>query len=103
MEFEIFSVGLLVVSILTGLSTEAIKMLYDERKKKYKANTIAGVVAVLISILVGAGYMVVMNISFTPQFGVMLFALAFLSWLCAMLGYDKVIQSIKQYKTKRKG
>lgn len=99
---ETFSLGLIAVSILTGLSTEAIKMLYEERNKQYKANTIAGIVAVLISIFVGAGYMFVMNTSFTAQFGVTLFALAFLSWLCAMLGYDKVIQAIKQYKVKGK-
>ena len=99
---ESFSIALIVVSVLTNLSTEAIKTLYAERNKEYKANTIAGIVAVMISILVGSGYMVMMNIPFTIQFGVTLFALAFLSWLCAMLGYDKVIQAIKQYQIEGK-
>ena len=42
MNFEIFLLGLLIVSTLTGLFTEAIKAWLQERGKKYYSNALAG-------------------------------------------------------------
>jgi hypothetical protein len=50
MTFEIFLMGLLIVSTLTGLFTEAIKGWLQERGKKYYSNALAGYVAVGFSI-----------------------------------------------------
>ena len=83
MTFEIFMAGLLLVSVLTGLFTEAIKGWLSERGKKFYCNALAGYVAAGLSVLVSAGYLI---------------ALVLLSWLAAMVGYDKVIQSITQFK-----
>ena len=52
MTLEIFLTGLLLVSILTGLVTEAIKRICEEQNKKYYSNTIAGIVAVVLAVLV---------------------------------------------------
>jgi cytochrome c biogenesis factor len=100
--FDIFLLGLLGVSVLTGLTTEAIKGIYTELGKKYYSNTIAGIVSVILSIVVGIGYMMLTNTAFDISAVVILLALCFLSWLCAMVGYDKVIQAITQVKTKWK-
>ena len=97
---ETFLTGLMITSTLTGLATEGVKKIMTERNKTYKANTLAGVVTVILSAAIGGGYIVMTNTEFTAQIGVCLIAYMFLSWLCAMVGYDKVIQTVKQFKNK---
>ena len=99
---EIFIMGLLVISTLTGLVTEAMKKIFAEHDVGYKANTLAGIVAVVLSIAIGVAYGVVTDIPFTSQTAVYLVATMFMSWLCSMIGYDKVIQTISQFKTNKK-
>ena len=100
--FEIFLLGLLVVSTFTGLVTEAFKKVLNEQKTEYSTNVLAGLVALFLSAAIGIGYVVLSNIAFTAQVTVYLLALIFLSWLCAMVGYDKVIQALSQFKTSSK-
>lgn len=96
--FEVFLMGLMVVSALTGLVTEAVKKILDEHGVKYLANTLAGIVAAALSLLVGIGYVILYSITFTAQIVVCLVALIFLSWLCSMVGYDKVIACFQKPK-----
>ena len=103
MNFEIFLLGLLVVSVLTGLFTEAIKKWLQERDKKYYPNALAGYVSIGLSIAIGIAYVIVTGAAINAQMAVYLIALVLLSWLCAMVGYDKVIQAISQFKTYKKG
>ena len=96
---HVFMLGVLITSTLTSLATEAVKKLLAEHSKNYYANTLAGIVSVILSVAIGIGYMMLSSISFTSQTIVYLIALVFISWLCAMVGYDKVIQAIGQFKT----
>ena len=96
---HVFMLGVLVTSTMTGLATEAIKKILAEYSKNYYANTLAGIVSVILSIAIGVGYMMISGISFTSQSIIYLVALVFISWLCAMVGYDKVVQAISQFKT----
>lgn len=96
---HVFMLGVLITSTLTSLATEAVKKLLAEHSKNYYANTLAGIVSVILSVAIGIGYMMLSSISFTSQTIVYLIALIFISWLCAMVGYDKVIQAISQFKT----
>ena len=98
MTFEIFMAGLLLVSVLTGLFTEAIKGWLSERGKKFYCNALAGYVAAVVSVLVSAGYLIITETAFNLKMAVYLIALVLLAWLAAMVGYDKVIQSITQFK-----
>lgn len=98
MNFETFLLLLMIVSVLTGLVTEGIKKLLDEAKKPYRSNLLAGVVAVILSIAVDTGYMILTETLMNEKMAVILIALVLLSWLCAMVGYDKVIQTISQFK-----
>lgn len=98
MNFDIFLLLLMIVSVLTGLVTEGIKKLLDEAKKPYRANLLAGAVAVFLSIAVDTGYMILTETLMNEKMAVILIALVLLSWLCAMVGYDKVIQAISQFK-----
>ena len=87
MTLEIFLLGLMIVSIFTGLFTEGIKKLLDEMTVKYHSNFLAG-----------AGYMVLTETQINDKMAVYLIALVLLSWLASMVGYDKVIQAIAQLK-----
>lgn len=100
--FEIFLLGLLITSTLTGLVTEAVKKILTEHGKTYCANTLAGVIALVLSAAIGVGYIVLTSMTFTSQVAVYLITLVFMSWLCSMVGYDKVIQAISQFKMDRK-
>ena len=97
--FEVFLFGLLMTSALTGLVTEAVKKILAEHNIAYRANTLAGIVSLLLSAAIGAAYVVLTGTTFTSQIVVYLIAHVFMSWLCAMVGYDKVIQTISQFKT----
>ena len=98
MNFEIALILLLVVATMTGLVTEAVKKVLQEGNISYKPNLLAGLVAVALSVGVGAAYMVMTETTLNAQIAVYLIALVFLSWLSAMVGYDKVVQTIAQLR-----
>lgn len=91
---DVFLIGLMIVSTFTGLVTEAVKKILSEFHVKYRANTLAGIVAAILSIALGVGYIVISGIGFSSQIIVCIIAQVFLSWLCAMVGYDKVVEVI---------
>lgn len=97
--FETFMLGLLITSTVTALTTEAIKKILGEQKITCCANTLTGIVALVLSVAVGAAYAILNSITFTPQVVVYMIAHVFMSWLCAMVGYDKVVQTIGQIKS----
>ena len=95
---HVFMLGVLITSTLTGLATEAIKKLFAEHSKNYYANTLAGIVSVILSVAIGIGYMMLSSISFNSQAIEYLDKKKINSWHCAMVGYDKVVQAISQCK-----
>lgn len=99
---EIFLLGALITSTLTSLVTEAIKKILSEYNKTFPSNTLVGLVALILSAAIGTGYIIVTGTAFTATIAVYLVILVFISWLCAMVGYDKVIQAIAQFKTTNK-
>lgn len=98
MTLDLFLTGLLIVSILTALFTEGIKRLMCDLKISYCSNVIAGAVSVVLAVVVGTGYIVVNNLAFAREYVVYIVALIGLSWLSAMIGYDKVIQALSQVR-----
>lgn len=98
MMLDVFLMGLFIVSTLTGLFTEGIKKWLAERNKTYHANALAGYVAIGLSILVGMAYIILTGVTFDAQIAVYFIALVMLSWLAAMIGYDKIKQTISQFK-----
>ena len=95
---EVFMLGLLITSTLTSLVTEAVKKLMAEHNKTYHANTLVGIIALVLSIVIGSCYVVLNGLEFTSAVIICIIAQVFMSWLCAMVGYDKVIQAISQFK-----
>lgn len=96
---ETFLMGLMVVSVLTSLATEAIKKVFVENGVNCRSNTVAGVISAVLSIGIGVSHVIVNCLDFNAQTITCIIALCFMSWLCAMLGYDKVIQAIGQFNT----
>lgn len=98
MTLDIFLLGLFIVSTFTGLFTEGIKQWLKAMNKTYHTNLLAGYVAIVLSILVSAGYLVLTETMLNAQMFVYLIALVLLSWLAAMIGHDKIVQAISQFK-----
>ncbi len=82
--------ALALISALTGLTVEGLKKVLDERGKTYKSTALAVYVSLGITIIGSFMYMVYNSIPLTAQAVVVIIALAFLSFLCATNGYDKV-------------
>lgn len=88
---------LMASSVLTGLFTEAGKKTLDTLELKFpSSNLLAGLVAVIVAALVCAAYTVIYEVPATDKTMVGYVALVLLSWLSAMVGYDKVIQALAQ-------
>lgn len=101
MSVDMFLFLMLAVSVLTGLFTEAIKKILDGVGTKYSTNILTGAVSVVIAVVIDAGYVIMTDTMLTDKMAVMLIALILLSWLCAMVGYDKAMQAITQIKTNK--
>lgn len=95
---EVFLIGLMAISTSTSLVTEAVKKVLTICNIKYHADILAGIVAAVLSVGVGIGYVFFESIGFTAQSIVCIVALTFMSWLGSMVGYDKVIAHIKSVK-----
>ena len=98
MDSNIMVIGLVAVALFTSLTTEAIKKILDEKQVKYSANILAAVVSVVLTVAASIGYIIYTSIPVTPQVVVCVIAMVFLAFLCATVGYDKVVQAIEQLK-----
>ena len=85
---------LMVCSVLTGLIVEAIKQMLPIKKP----NITAAGVSIVIGCVVPIGYMLYKGIPINVTAWLYIISIMVLSWLCAMLGYDKVIQTLAQVK-----
>lgn len=94
MTITIGSFILLVCSLMTGLITEAIKNMVTVDKP----NIVAAVVSVIVGIAIPVGYILVNNLPFDTTAVLYTISIVVLSWLCSMLSYDKVIQTLSQLK-----
>jgi len=100
MNIQLFLTGLLAVSLFTTLTVQGIKLILKDFKKEVPHNTTAAITSVILSAGVSVGYALVNGIPFTVSYLVCSVALAFLSFLCATNGYDKVKQAIDQLISK---
>ena len=96
MPVSFMTTALLAVSLLTNLTVEGIKKLMDESGKKYSSNVLAAIFSIVISAGVCIGYLIFNEVAFSAKLGVEVVILTYLSFLVSTVGYDKVIQMIKQ-------
>lgn len=98
MNSSFLMIALVAIAVFTSLATEGVKKILDELKIKYAANILAAIVAVVLTVAASVGYIIYTGTAFTPRVGVEIAAMTFLAFLCATVGYDKVIQAIMQLK-----
>lgn len=96
MSIYFLTTALLIVSILTNVTVEGLKKLFDGSGKSYSSNSLAAITAVIISVVVCVVYIIMHDITFTLKVGVEVFILMYLSFLASTVGYDKVVQMITQ-------
>jgi hypothetical protein len=100
---ETLLTGLMITSTVTGLATEAVKKCLTDLKVKYQANILTGIVSIVVSAGIGVGYLAITGTAVSGANITGIIGLAFASWLCSMVGYDKVKQGIEQLKNVKKG
>lgn len=92
MPISFLTTALLIVSIIT-------KKLLDGTKVKYSSNVLAAVLSVLIACAVSVIYLIMTDTVFTMKIGVEIVVLMYLGFLISTVGYDKVIQMLKQIQS----
>ena len=81
---------------ITSLLTEAIKKAYANAGKEYSANMVALINAVVVGCGGTAIMYMLMGISWTINNIICLFLMGIAVWIASMIGYDKIIQLLKQ-------
>lgn len=99
MPISFLTTALLIVSVITNLTVEGIKKLLDVTKVKYSSNVLAAVLSVLIACAVSVIYLIMTDTVFTMKIGVEIVVLMYLGFLISTVGYDKVIQMLKQIQS----
>lgn len=99
MPISFLTTALLIVSVITNLTVEGIKKLLDRTKVKYSSNVLAAVLSVLIACAVSVIYLIMTDTVFTMKIGVEIVVLMYLGFLISTVGYDKVIQMMKQIQS----
>lgn len=99
MDASALIIGLLIISTLTGLFTEGTKKLLDSKSITYASNVIATIWSIVTAVFVFLFYILYTSTAISGIVMLELIAVCGLSWLCAMLGYDKVVQAITQIKS----
>lgn len=96
MTITLFITMLTIGAGVTSLLTEAIKKAYQNSGKEYSAN----LVALINAIVVGCGGTAVLYmlqaIPWTVNNVICLILMGAAVWVASMIGYDKIIQLLKQ-------
>lgn len=85
---------LAITTSLTSLSVEAVKKTFSLDSKKISYNILAAVISVICGLFVSLAYIIIADISVTPQIIIYIICLVLASWISSMVSYDKVIQTI---------
>lgn len=92
MTLTLFITLLTILSLVSSLLTQAIKKNF----KITKPTLVVGIIAAVVGWCGGAAAYALMHIAFNPSSIICLVLLAPAVWLSATLGYDKVMEVIKQ-------
>lgn len=101
MPISFMTTALLAVSLLTNLTVEGIKKLLEGTNKTYSSNILAAVLSTIIAGAVCVIYLIMNDVAFSLKIGVEVVILMYLGFLVSTVGYDKVIQTIKQIQTSK--
>ena len=100
MDITLFIALLTMFSVITSVFTEGCKKLLDETTISYSSNVLAFIVACVVGIGGTSVYYVLNSIEFSIVNIVFMILMGLATSIGAMVGYDKVIQTIGQLKNK---
>jgi len=86
--------ALFPTSLAVNLTVEAVKKCMGN--KPYSANVVAAVASFIVSVGIVLADCILAGEGFGASAVLSVFILAWASWLCATVGYDKVMQLLKQ-------
>lgn len=96
MTVETFMTMLFGVSVFNSLITQSIKTVLDGYEKTYSSNVVAGIVSVVVGGFTCYAHAMFAEAAVNELLIITYIAFVVLSWVCAMVGYDKVMQAVKQ-------
>lgn len=96
MTLNLFITLLVIFAAISGLFTEAVKKFFENAGKQVSANLVAIINSVVIGIGGTIAAYIIYAIPFTATNIVAMIAMIFFVAIGSMIGYDKVIQLIKQ-------
>lgn len=96
MTISVFVTIFILGASASTLFTEAIKKAYINAHKQYSANVIAIINSIVVGGLGTAGYYILNKIEWNVDNVICLLAMIVCVWLASMIGYDKVVQMVKQ-------
>ena len=99
MPISFLTTALLIVSVITNMTVEGIKKLLNETTVKDSSNVLAAILSVLIACAVSVIYLIMTDTVFTMKIGVEIVVLMYLGFLVSTVGYDKVLQMLKQIQS----
>lgn len=94
MTIELFIFLFTIGSLAASLLTQALKKAF----KNISNNFLALAAAIFVGIMGTYGAYILMDIALTPKTIVCLVLMSVCIWIGAMVGYDKVLQTITQIK-----
>ena len=98
MTITLFMALLAIMAVAVSLLTEAVKKFFEGSKLTYSSNLAVLILSVVVGIGGTAMAYVAMGIPFTLINIFSMFVMAVSVWVGSMVGYDKVLQMIGQFK-----
>ena len=98
MDITIFITLLFSFSVVTGLIVQGIKKFISD-KQNMSYNILALIVALIVGICGTAIYYQFNSITYTANSIIFMILLGLGSALCSMVGYDKIVQAIRQIQS----
>lgn len=100
MTVSLFVTLLTAFSLISSICTEGVKKILDSINVKYSSNILVCIVACVIGIGGTGVYYSFASIPFTAINVICMVLMGLASSMGAMVGYDKVVQTIKQIMEK---
>lgn len=101
MPISFMTTALLGASLLTNLTVEGVKNTLNGSTFKYSSNVLAAILSVIISAIISVAYLIMNDVAFSGKIAIEIGALMYLSFLVSTVGYDKVIQTLKQLQSSK--
>ena len=100
MTVSMFLILLSAFSLIVGLITQALKKLLDSLGVSYSSNVVAAIASAVVGIGGTAAYYLIASIAFNAVNIVCMLLMGVATAVGSMVGYDKVIQTVKQIVSK---